>query len=70
MGRMSELYASYASIQEDLEYGLSLSEIATKHEVPYSWVEKVAKDLQATRDFNMMDMDSQYIIENDYMDDY
>ena len=57
MSRMSELVID---IQEDLEKGiLSFSEIAAKHEVPASWVSEVAKAMQ-----------DQYIIENDYMDDY
>lgn len=57
MSRMNELAID---IQEDLEKGiLSFAEIAAKHEVPSSWVSEVAKALQ-----------DQYIIENDYMDDY
>ena len=57
MSRMSELVID---IQEDLEKGiLSFAEIAAKHEVPASWVSEVAKAMQ-----------DQYIIENDYMDDY
>lgn len=59
MSRMSELVID---IQEDLEKGiLSFAEIAAKHEVPSSWVVEVADAMRET---------DQYIIENDYMDDY
>ena len=59
MSRMSELAID---IQEDLEKGiLSFAEIAAKHEVPSSWVVEVADAMRET---------DQYIIENDYMDDY
>ena len=57
---MSKMNDLCIQIQEDLEAGkLSFAEIAAKHEVPSSWVSEVAKALQ-----------DQYIIENDYMDDY
>ena len=59
MSRMNELAID---IQEDLEKGiLSFAEIAAKHEVPASWVVEVADAMRET---------DQYIIENDYMDDY
>lgn len=59
MYRMSELAID---IQEDLEKGiLSFAEIARKYEVPSSWVVEVADAMRET---------DQYIMENDYMDDY
>lgn len=59
MGGVKNLYTT---IQEDLEAGkLSFAEIASKHEVPSSWVVEVADAMRET---------DQYIIENDYMDDY
>ena len=59
MSRMNELAID---IQEDLEKGiLSFAEIAAKHEVPSSWVVEVADAMRET---------DQYIMENDYMDDY
>ena len=59
---MSKMNNLFISIQEDLEAGkLSFAEIASKHEVPSSWVVEVADAMRET---------DQYIIENDYMDDY
>ena len=45
MSKMSNLMIA---IQEDIEAGrLSFAEIATKHEVPYDWVDDTATELWA-----------------------
>lgn len=62
---MSKMNNLFISIQEDLDEGkLSFAEIASKHEVPSSWVVEVADAMKE------MDEIDQYIMENDYMDDY
>ena len=59
---MSKFRDLVIDIQEDIEAGvLSFSQIALKREVPYSWVEQIAQE--------MLEQE-QYVMENDYMDDY
>jgi len=59
---MSRLRDLVIDIQEDIEAGvLSFRQIAWQREVPYSWVEQIAQE--------MLEQE-QYVMENDYMDDY
>ena len=84
MSKMSNLVLS---IQEDILDGrLTFAEIATKHEVPVSWIAEVHCEmietesflfpeptLQECMDFDMgkeMAKEEAYIFENDYNDDF
>lgn len=83
MSKMSNLVFS---IQEDILDGrLTFAEIATKHEVPVSWIAEVHCEMIETESFlfpeptlqECMDFDmgkemakEAYIFENDYNDDF
>ena len=60
------------SLQEDiLEGRLSFAEIATKHEVPVSWIAEVYCEMIETESFLFPEptvQESDYIYENDYFD--
>jgi len=59
MSKMSNLVLS---IQEDILDGrLSFAEIATKHEVPVSWITEVYCEIIESESL---------VVENDYFDDY
>lgn len=83
MGRMSDLMIQ---IQDDLANGLSFEEIAKRNEVPISWVSEAADMAEEFNDDGYDDSmdgdhasalasagwgtDEDYVIENDYFDDY
>lgn len=80
MSRMSDLIIE---IQEAVKKGeLSFAEIATRYDVPVSWVDEVAMDLADQYDESMdgdhasalasagWGTDEDYVIDNDYFDDY
>lgn len=82
MGRMSDLMIQ---IQEDLATGqYSFAEIARRNSVPVSWVEEANTEMVDQLDYDdSMDgdhasalasagwgTDEDYVIENDYFDDY
>jgi len=62
MSRMGDLMID---IQKDIELGeLTFHQIADKHLVPFSWVDAAAMELIQQA------YDNDYIVENDYNDDY
>ena len=62
MGKMKNLVLD---IQDDIADGrLSFHAIAAKHSVPFSWVDEVAKEMAR------QDTELDYIIENDYQDEF
>lgn len=80
MGRMSDLVMQ---IQEDLANGLSFEEVAKRNEVPVSWVSEAADTMENDDYDDSMDgdhasalasagwgCDEDYVIDNDYFDDY
>jgi hypothetical protein len=62
MSRMSDLMID---IQNDINRGeLSFHQIADKHLVPFSWVDAAAMEMIQQA------YDNDYIVDNDYFDDY
>jgi hypothetical protein len=62
MSRMSELMID---IQNDINRGeLTFHQIADKHLVPFSWVNEAAMEMIREA------YDNDYIVDNDYNDDY
>jgi hypothetical protein len=62
MSRMSDLMID---IQNDINRGeLSFHQIADKHLVPFSWVDAAALEMIQQA------YDNDYIVDNDYFDDY
>jgi hypothetical protein len=62
MSRMSDLMID---IQNDINRGeLSFHQIADKHLVPFSWVDAAALEMIQEA------YDNDYIVDNDYFDDY
>ena len=62
MSRISDLMID---IQRDIELGeLSFHQIADKHLVPFSWVDAAALEMIQQA------YDNDYIVDNDYNDDY
>jgi hypothetical protein len=62
MSRMSDLMID---IQNDINRGeLSFHQIADKHLVPFSWVDAAALEMIQQA------YDNDYIVDNDYNDDY
>ncbi len=62
MSRMSDLMID---IQKDIELGeLTFHQIADKHLVPFSWVDAAAMEMIQEA------YDNDYIVDNDYNDDY
>jgi hypothetical protein len=62
MSRMSDLMID---IQNDINRGeLSFHQIADKHLVPFSWVDATAMEMIQQA------YDNDYIVDNDYNDDY
>lgn len=62
MSRMGDLMID---IQNDIELGvLTFHQIADKHLVPFSWVDAVAMEMVREA------YDNDYIVDNDYNDDY
>ena len=62
MSRMGDLMID---IQNDIELGvLTFHQIADKHLVPFSWVNEAAMEMIREA------YDNDYIVDNDYNDDY